>query len=641
MVSLFDHLSTQGTEYVSRLFIQRVTRVREDGTFWETVFAPGLNVLIGPQNTSKTTTLRIIDFCMGDERNAKDKFGRSIADEYSEFRLELAANGNEHVLIRRLKKAGQIRQVEIDGQLASASEFSQWALDELGWPELSIPKGLDNSVTEEVALSFRSVYRHIYRRADSWTEFAYREHEHYRRAVTALLLGLAEPIYSRRTLEVLIARTSNELAHLEGRRRELRETIDDAVRRVVDRRLEFGSVDLASIGVAVGSIATQIEDLEQAREALRMRTRAHPGYDNDLDQQLAGLNHEIAEAIQSIGIFAAVLLEQGRLIQTLEADKKRIQRAMVATDLFDSILVSTCPACHQSVERRGFDQSSVYGSCYVCRQVLKPDVKQRRLELELLTVEQEQAELREVVGNTERQLDELRALRLQREADRHQLLDRIERERRAFVTPLLREFEQVQFRLGQLEQQRGALERLGGMQGQVASLDAHRLALTSQVEDLRQAAIVHHEKSGILVERTNMFAEVMSSFLRGLPSVSQRWGLISVDPQTFTFFVGRELWQNALGEERKVLFLLAYQYAYLYLSAREEMPYPGLAILDNPFQQDAPEDQVEDALSALAKLCGEDPSLQVIVTTRRSVKGILGRRIRFDRVFNPVDVVSA
>jgi hypothetical protein len=193
---------------ITSLQFDRIRRVSQQGEIWDIVFQPGLNVIVGPQNSSKTISLRIIDFCLGDRKRPREKFSTSIVEEYDRFEVDFNLDGVDHQLVRQLHQRGQLSVTETDGQNQSPDSFNAWILDLLRWPQILIPRGLDvYSITEEVPLTFRTIYRHIYRRADSWTEFASQEYEHHRRAVFCFLLGISNEVYPHQGRQVAITRT--------------------------------------------------------------------------------------------------------------------------------------------------------------------------------------------------------------------------------------------------------------------------------------------------------------------------------------------------------------------------------------------------------------------------------------------------
>ena len=79
---------------------------------------------------------------------------------------------------------------------------------------------------------------------------------------------------------------------------------------------------------------------------------------------------------------------------------------------------------------------------------------------------------------------------------------------------------------------------------------------------------------------------------------------VTISPDDLTFYVGTRPWHQSLGAEAKVLFFLAYSRALLFLNQDlgNECAYPGLLMLDNPFQQGISASLIRDAVSELARV---------------------------------------
>jgi hypothetical protein len=621
---------------MASLRIDLIQRVDIAGQIWDVNLEPGLNLLIGDPNTSKTTTLRIADFCLGDDDSAEGKFGRNVADEYAQFALQITANGQEHLLIRRVREPGQTRRVDVDGQLMDTRGFNDWIAEALGWgPPVRIPRGLSAAATEEIPLTFRVLYRHLYRRWNSWTNFAYREEEYFRRAVVAFFLGVASDVYGGQQVE--ITKREQDLAALEQERRSLRTMLDRVVQQMAGGFRETGITGLDSIGDARDEVTNQISEVRDQHQRLMDRMRGEPTYDARLDAALGDLHQQIGALAQEVHEVGETLEAQHRLIATLDADVQRLVRARIATTTLGSIMVTNCPACHQAIVPL-VETDSEERRCYVCHQVVSPDLRERRLQLEERAIQNDKLELEQATEEIEQRLQDLTTQRQSLVAQREALQVRIEEERRELITPLLREAQQLQYRLGQLEQRKQSLERLSQLQDYVSELDAKRATVEQRVAELKSTSAARAPRIGLIHTRTSRLAEFMNQFVNRLSIVGGIGGLVSISDLDFEFYVGQPRWDQTLGGERLVLFLLAYHYAYLRLVQEEEIPHPGLVIFDNPFQQDVLPHLVQEGLQQFADLCQGDDRLQVILTTSRQLQDLHAHRIRFERVFNPEGV---
>ncbi|MGW4904001.1 hypothetical protein ACWEO9_01990 [Streptomyces albidoflavus] len=52
-----------------------------------------LNILLGVRNSSKTTTLRVIDYCLGDRGTPVKALNAAVADKYQALSIDVRING--------------------------------------------------------------------------------------------------------------------------------------------------------------------------------------------------------------------------------------------------------------------------------------------------------------------------------------------------------------------------------------------------------------------------------------------------------------------------------------------------------------------------------------------------------------------
>jgi hypothetical protein len=133
---------------------------RHDGDVEELSFRADSTAIIGPRNSSKTTTLKMIDFCLGDSDTVENALGSAVAETYVALELTILAGDEEHLILRALDRSfGQLTKVVVDGMPLETREFQSWIMTQLHWPELYIPRGrVARYATERVPLTFRSVF---------------------------------------------------------------------------------------------------------------------------------------------------------------------------------------------------------------------------------------------------------------------------------------------------------------------------------------------------------------------------------------------------------------------------------------------------------------------------------------------------
>jgi hypothetical protein len=618
---------------MSRMALESVTRIGEDGTVWRSNFRPGLNLLIGERNTSKTTTLRIIDFCFGDNKTATTKFGSSIASEYAAFEVGLTIDGHDHSLRRETRTPRRQGATLVNGSWMRPEEFNQWIMTSLAWPEIDIPRGLRSTVTETIPLTFRTLYRHIYRKADSWTEFASQEQEHHRRAVVAFFMGIAEEVFRVQAVQVGVAQLEAEINELDHQRREMIEIIGDVVGHATSPNTN-SSVGVDELPDLLRRTESSVQDLNDERLELLGGIRSVQGYGDELDAELRDIQVRLDEYLEAEKELRRITEEQSKFITSLQADRDRLERAVLSAQLLQPIVVTTCPACLQAIERAFENAQPAQGSdCYVCGQQVAEDTRVRRIELERTTIDQEIRELEALVSGSQARLDELNSDIEVLKAARDSTLAEIDRRRRDLVAPTLSRLEHLQYELGQLQQLRGTLQGLLGLQSRIDDFDLRKQESIRRLDALETSRNSISTTRGILQERSSEFALSMQEFINDLDLPGGLGGRIEIDPSDMTFYVGREPWHNALGDERRVLFFLAYHYAHLDLFGRHLIPHPGIVVLDNPFQHDVPSDLVIQGIRNLVEIASSSDA-QIILATRRGLDELAANRIYFDDEFN-------
>ncbi len=601
------------------LRLQSLERYRYDGEVEETKFGAGLTLLIGPRNSSKTTTLEMIDFCFGDSDPAERALGRDVVVNYQGIRLRLAINNEIRTIDRAFTQSfGPLSRLVIDEQQQlDPRSFSDWIMEELGWPLLEIPRGRHpRFATETVPLTFRTLLRHIYRRENSWYEFATREEEFHRRAVVAFFLGLAESRYSNE--EFRVGEAQRKVRAVEGQVREVEEIGSDTVARLGEQ-LGLGGLTLDNIDVLDAGLREAEATIVQRREWVLRRLRSSPGYTTEPTERYKLLSAELSKQGELENQLSVALDGYIEALETNRSQLLRLDRLDDAMDVFGGMPVTLCPACQQAppLERGEAEASNV---CYLCRQEVSADVRRRRLELEKRALDREYAEVSEIVNRTRAEIEEVQSSQQQLTAEIQSLGAWLDQERAEMVAPFLTELEELSREAGALAQQRATLEGLGALtarRNRLAQELDHAFQELEQAEKALRLADTARRRGAA---RCAALADRMNEFLSGLGPEVWNFGRITIAEEDFTFFVGTRPWDDVLGGESRVMLFLAYQFALLCIG-RDGSPWgysPGLAILDNPLQQGLRDATVGRALDQIADATQRCNS-QVIATLAHAV----------------------
>ncbi|MFC7978893.1 hypothetical protein ACPCAE_00855 [Streptomyces cinereoruber] len=605
------------------LRVSKVRLIRDGGEFDEYEFASGmLNILHGVRNSSKSTTLRVIDYCLGDRDNATKALGAAVADAYVAVSTELRIDGVPYELSRSWSY-GRMGKVSVNGEDLSAADFSDWILGALGWPNVHIPLGLNPSTAAELTpLSFRNTLRHFHRNEESWISFAHKEQEFVRRAVISQLLGFARPRATEAQSQFVLAQAKRRLAEAQAVDREVQQSTVQAVTAICD------SMNLPLVR-STAHVADARREVEAALDAVRHRrqdltnqirvthsastdSQTPAGYDPSLTTLYSQVTRDLRQATDQVTALEHLHEEHVRSANTVNGEIGRMERLITSVGIFDALPVRLCPACEQDIDPARHHADT---ACYVCYQDVDDDKRQRRAQVEIRSLKSELDDLDDVVSHTLTDLTAVRAMQEDLQAKQVDLAHQLNAERTAQLAPFVAALEELAGQVARLEHKLTAFPAIEAIFQRRDQAREALKAAEQAVDALDNEASAPLVAGAKPTDRCSAFADRMNGFLaefRGDPWVDHD---VSIRDSDLTFYVGTRPWDQALGAEAKVLFFLAYSYATLFLEhdLDDECAFPGLLLLDNPYQQGIDENVVRRVLRTLAQAASETGT-QVIST---------------------------
>jgi hypothetical protein len=179
-----------------RLIIHQIIRTLSSGGTETLDFEPGVNVIVGPANSGKTTWLRMLDFLMGDGDSAAALFDDEIVRKYRSVGAQLHVGERTILVERRWIADGSRSQVLLDGARFKVGDLQQLLLGGLQIPVLQYPQGNAYADRTWSALGWRSLLRHIYRRQEFWGSLVPQQPDSEQHACVLQFLGIAEYLLS-------------------------------------------------------------------------------------------------------------------------------------------------------------------------------------------------------------------------------------------------------------------------------------------------------------------------------------------------------------------------------------------------------------------------------------------------------------
>ena len=608
------------------LHVEQIERVTADGRTERLRFEPGLNTLVGRPNTGKTVWLTMLDYALGDRDAVEKTLSAELAEKYSIIRAVLRlGDDTETVIERRWKEPGSKHKVYVDDHALSVNDFSAHLLPKLGIPVLHYPQGDPFSSRAWPELSWRTLFRHMFRRQDiGWGGVVERQPEGDQHACILQFLGVADAIYSdeygnlvklRKMRTALEARRENYLSTLNEISRDLLE-MDAAA------ALTPGMIDQALLEIDQTLADLRVRRNETSEATLGQASTAAAAFLRRKAEERAEFINVQSEAVRELREAELRLASIGDYLRKVDAEKTRLERAQASGELFSDLRITNCPACDQPIRGSNDDAES----CFLCRRLL-PDssddlgMARQRFAAGLQQLREESRESTQLQADLDGRVNELRRrvrVSTERLAD---LQADIERTRQPASVAFSEEVSQIDVEIGRLEERRKQWRRIADALNRREAISEEIRALQSKTTDLdaavgRRSAVVDLTVAAdALADGMNDYLNLLSTFRAG--AWSQPEVALWLTERQFRFTIGGDRWTSKLGGTLTLYFLLAYQFALLSLSNTAPYNYPGLTVLDMPAE--LPDVELTDlenfAIEPFAKLLESDrmAGCQVIV----------------------------
>jgi hypothetical protein len=624
------------------LVIESVRRVPEQGEPEELSFLPGVNLLVGPPNAGKSKWLRFIDFVLGDGDPPEATLSPDLAEKYRSASVtirihdvpansltprhaaadvespEAAAGeppdrrddrarspvrgqpdeiGRVLVLERRWKEPGMKGKVFVDGDPMTTEDFGAFLLSVLGIPLVHYPKGDPYAPRAWPALSWRTLFRHLYREERFWTDLADRQPEAEQHASLMQFLGLAAQLFSVEYGELVEKR---KLAQQLRAQKESYMAMLHQVTNDLGRFVEFSvAITPESLAAARARLAAEREVLNERRVAiLRELAGAVAAKESEQNGRVQSAVDQYGEALAAAraeheGLRDEVSRSNVRIHElsqyraSVHEERERLERAHAAGIVLAQLKVTDCPVCDRPVHQtRGSSHE-----CYLCLQPHEADdaatsLGTRRIAFEMDQLAVEEQELTEVLAQADVSRRQLQA-KLDEVQNTIQALEDLLRPTHMAAAAVLPPD------LSVLDQAAGALdEQMRTLESVAKSLD-QRDALAEQIDKIEaeaetlDAEVTARTKDVPFGSAGSWLEDGFNSYFNALNQGGpDRWlegGVkVRLRKRDFSLEIQRADWRAKLGATLACFFLNAYHYALLSLSDRPGCNYPGLAIVDFP-----------------------------------------------------------
>ncbi len=554
-------------------------------------FKPGVNLIVGDLNSGKTKWIQMLDFALGDGGTPEKAFNVALAEKYDSVTVRINIDGVDHTIERRWKEKNAKTKIFLDGAAITHEEFSVFMLESLNIPRIERPSG-DPYDREWIELSWRELFRHMYKWERPWDGFAERQPPATRSACILNFMQSAQ----QKFLESFgaLVRKRKDLARLKAQRDLFADILQDVALEISRHREMTVAVTPESIQQTRQRLKDQVSQMDSRRaEILSAQDqgirRKNPEFDA-IRQRLSVVYQRQGELEREKNDSLKRRAELDAYIASLRTELSRFDRIKEGVAIFADLKVTHCPACDQEVKPQRFAPAL----CQVCGQHhLMQDSEghqsaARRVAFEEQQIHEEIAELEDFVENLDQATREIidRISEAEREITREtSLIERATTLAERAIPPELAIIDQergkIDSELEQLDRIEQSLNRRTEMNTTIAALE-DEVALLEAEAAANRSGVNYEELSTLLTDRMNDYLNAMHA-----DELAQwQFGRIKVklDDRDLKVELGNEDWTKKAGGSVQYIVQLAYHYALLSLTKNGIYNYPGFLIIDFPPQ---------------------------------------------------------
>ncbi len=622
-----------------RLIVKELYRTPESGPEDRLTLEEGVNVIVGPPNTGKTKWLQMLDYVLGNDGPPVDTIGEDIAEKYDTITAHLVVAGAELEIQRRWKEPGTKGKIFKNGEPLVVREFLHDLMGRLNIPVLHYPQGNPIGLRTWPELGWRSLYRHMYRRQNMWSDIADKQPENEQHASILQFMGLAEKLFSEE-YEKLIEK-QKKIIELQGSK-------DQYMRILTDVSKQLLTADELGVGLCPQSVdaarqrtLAEISALNEQREHLlatltKSLTEQQSNSTNTsvsidyLAERLSQLQVRQDEILSAQKRTSTRLSEMTAYRASIQEELGRLERAQKAGVVLADLKITHCPACDRPIAASPMDDNS----CHVCQRpigTITPGLSRLdRIEFEREQLAATLAEADEMMTTLSSEAERLAEEEASERSQMATLRNMLQPIRTAAAAVLPPEIGVIDMQIGQHQERLAQLERVGNslsyrdvLSQQIDALQAEANRLQAEVA-VQSAAMDFERASDQLADGMNAYLNVIHK--KAPASWTQKAVRVRLDEKRFRFLVGDRLWNRQLGGTLSLYFLIAYHYSLMSLSNKDEFHFPGFLALD--FQA-----ELEDGSSVADKENFVlEPFIELLATEQYSGYQLIAAGASFDNL---------
>ena len=601
----------------------RIDSIGLVGTSRRIEFLPGLNMIVGPISTGKTTAIRIIKALLaGDVTAMPPEVQRAV----SSVAGEVVFPDGPYSIVRRLVST-PTSKVDIAGvseaerlplsrtNISQSQSYKDWLLRKLGLPRIEVPSAPTRQESDPTPvtisdylmyciLSQREIDESVFGHADTFKNIK-------RKYVFEILYGLYNVAMAE--LQEQLRTVDAEIRQMNSQRTAFTRVLEGTPwenRASLQVQLHQARAELLSVEAQVAAQSTSARDSEPRLVAMNSAVRL-------LDEQASQNREDIASERRSTDRLRD-------LAGQLKAQSARLTRSIVADVLLAEIDFVVCPRCGTAINSARGDEEM----CCLCLQHPEPSSSRDTLIAEQDRIDAQVTETLDLVAAHEAKIDDLlgqleEVSRLRDSAGVE--LDFVSATFVSDSTERIRSLAGERARLAEqikrLDDYLMLYDRLDDLAKHVGEFEERRLILQAQIE-------AEADKEGRFTERVDhLEANFRWALGRiGLPDFVDASAAV-IDRSTFLPVLNGRSFSQLSSPGLKLLVNVAHAVAHHKTALELNLPLPGLLVLDGISSHLGHEGFDRERLDALYALLLEFATdnadrLQVIVADNDEMVGL-------------------
>lgn len=555
----------------------RVERIALVGTSREPRFQPGVNIVLGPITTGKSTLMKLLRVLLG---SGVPALPPEVRDNVTALAGEMLAGDRRVSVVRPLVTAttakvdlatdeGEaLRLPALKGDRTAPTTYGRWLLANLGLPDLTVaaaPTRPEESNPTSVSINDYLRYCQLTQEEIDTSVFGsnHPQRNIKRQYVFRILYGLFDARLA--AIQEELRRVEAELRIVNAGAESFRGFLEDTPwekRAALEQQRATAEARLRELDQRDRAAAGEAQRTPQARR---------------LREEVQRLDHALAEARSAGENERRSIAQLEELAAQLETQSSRLTKSIVAGARLYDLDFKVCPRCASPLDQQAADE----GHCYLCHQ--QPQAALSRADL---VKEQDRitAQISETDGlistrtrtreDLERQVAQWTVERAQAGTALDQHLQEFVSDRADQIAQRARERAEAQALLARSRDYLILYQRLDEAQARAQQLEDRKQTIEAEAE---QANVVETASAERIARLEEHFVALVDAF--GTPRFAGE-PRAAINRRTFLPILNGRSFDELSSGGLKVLTNIAYALAHHLTALDFDLPLPGVLLID-------------------------------------------------------------